>query len=128
MNKLRILLADDHDSFRSLLASFLRSRPGVEVVGEAVDGEDAIDQSSRLCPDLVLMDVRMPRRNGIEATRAIKARRPETRVVIMAMESSDTYRRSARAVADGYIEKNSMKRSLVSLLTDEYERSVRMAV
>ena len=128
MNKLRILLADDHEGFRSLLASFLRSQPGVELVAEAVDGDDAIDQSKRIRPDLVLMDVRMPRRDGIEATKAIKAERPEIRVVMMSMESSDSYRRSARAVADGYIEKNSMKHSLLSLLTDEHERSVRLAV
>ncbi|HTP13265.1 MAG TPA: response regulator transcription factor, partial [Bacteroidota bacterium] len=85
MNKLKILLADDHEGFRSLLAAFLRNQPGVELVGEAVDGEDAVDQSNLLGPDLVLMDVRMPRRNGVDATRAIKATRPQTRVVIMSM-------------------------------------------
>jgi DNA-binding NarL/FixJ family response regulator len=119
MLKIKILLADDHDGFRSVLASFLRTQQGVEIVGEAVDGIDAIDKANQLQPDLVLMDVHMPLRNGIEATRAIKFRNPKTMVVMMSVDSSENYMRSARMFADGYIAKTSMKMPLLSLLASE---------
>lgn len=124
MNRLRILLADDHESFRSILASFLRAQPGVELVGEAVDGEDAIDKSNRLQPDLVLMDVHMPRRNGVEAARTIKSLNAQTKVIMMSTDSSEIYQRSAQMVADGYIPKSSMKNALLSVLL--LERRLRM--
>jgi len=122
MLKIKILLADDHDSFRSVLASFLRTQQGVELVGEAVDGIDAIDKANQLQPDLVLMDVHMPLRNGIEATRAIKFRNPKTVVIMMSVDSSENYMRSARMVADGYIPKTSMKMPLLSLIANEQSR------
>lgn len=124
MNRLRILLADDHESFRSILASFLRAQPGVDLVGEAVDGEDAIDKSSQLQPDLVLMDVHMPRRNGIEAARTIKSLNAQTKVIMMSTDSSEIYQRNAQMVADGYIPKSSMKDALLSVLL--FERRLRM--
>jgi two-component system, NarL family, response regulator NreC len=123
MNKIRILLVDDHESFRHVLASFLRAQQGVDLVGEAVDGIDAIDQAYRLQPDLVLMDVHMPRRNGIEATRAIKDHNPRTVVIMMSVDSSENYVQSARMVADGYIPKSSMKMPLLSLIASEQARS-----
>ncbi len=122
MNKLKVLLVDDHDSFRHVLASFLRAQQGVELVEEAVDGIDAIDKADQLHPDLVLMDVHMPRSNGIEATRAIKSLNPKTMVVMMSMDSSENYERSARMVADGYIPKSSMKLPLLSLIAGEQSR------
>ena len=122
MNKLKVLLVDDNDSFRRVLASFLRAQQGVELVEEAVDGIDAIDKADQLHPDLVLMDVHMPRRNGIEATRAIKNSSPKTMVIMMSMDSSENYARSARMVADGYIPKSSMKLPLLSLIADEQYR------
>jgi DNA-binding NarL/FixJ family response regulator len=122
MNKLKVLLVDDNDSFRRVLASFLRAQQGVELVEEAVDGIDAIDKADQLHPDLVLMDVHMPRRNGIEATRSIKNSSPKTMVIMMSMDSSENYARSARMVADGYIPKSSMKLPLLSLIADEQYR------
>ena len=124
MNKLKVLLVDDHDSFRHVLASFLRAQQGVELVEEAVDGIDAIDKADQMRPDLVLMDVHMPRRNGIEATRAIKNLSPKTMVIMMSMDSSENYARSARMVADGYIPKSSMKLPLLSLIADEQFRAL----
>jgi len=124
MTKIKILLADDHDGFRRVLASFLRSLPDVELVGEAVDGIDAIEQANRFLPDLVLMDVHMPRRNGIDAAKAIKGRIPRITVVMMSMDSSENYARSASKVADGYIPKSSMKMPLLSLLATQQARFV----
>ncbi len=80
MQKLKVLLADDHDSFRRILIAFLRAQKDVEVVGEAVDGQEAVEQAERFHPDLVLMDIHMPKQNGLEATKAIKNRWPSTRV------------------------------------------------
>ncbi len=112
MNRLRILLADDHEGFRRILASFLRTQPGVELVGEAIDGQDAIDQSNTLQPDLVLIDVHMPRQTGVEATRTIKGRHPQTKVIMMSVDSSESYQRSALEVADAYVAKTSLKKDL----------------
>jgi len=119
LRKLRVLLADDHDGFRRVLALFLRSLRGIEIVGEAMDGVDAVEKCDRLQPDLVLMDIHMPRRNGIEATKAIKSHWPQTIVIMMSVDSSETYQRNAQMVGDGYLPKTSMKKPLLSLLVSE---------
>lgn len=126
---IKILLADDNDSFRSLLCSFLGSHDGIEVIGEAGDGQEAVRQTEQLNPDLVLMDLEMPIKDGFEATREIKRRMPKTRVVILSVYSSEVYRRAAREFgADGFIDKNSMKEPLVALLMDEQARHAEAAV
>ena len=116
MQTIKILIADDHGSFRSVLVSFLRSQPGIEVVGEAKDGDEAIDQSGRLQPDVVLLDVHMPKRSGVEATRAIKVLNPSIKVILMSTDSTEIYRRSAQLVADGYLPKSSIKETLSCIL------------
>jgi DNA-binding NarL/FixJ family response regulator len=116
MNKIKILLADDHDGFRRVLASFLRSQQGLELVGEAVDGDDAIDKSNQLKPDLVLIDVHMPLRNGVEATRAIKILNPNTKVIMMSVDPSENYQRYALLVADAYVPKTSIKEDLLFII------------
>jgi two-component system response regulator NreC len=126
---LKVLLADDNDSFRSLLTSFLGSHDGVEVVGDAADGLEAVRLAEYLKPDLVLMDLEMPIKDGFEATREIKRRWPKTRVVILSVYSSEVYRRAARDFgADGFIDKNSMKDALVALLMEEQARRAEAAV
>lgn len=122
MKKLKVLLVDDHNGFRRILASFLRSQSGIELVVEATDGNDAIEKAQQTRPDLVLMDIHMPNRNGIEATRAIKILSPQTVVIMMSMDSNEDYARSARMVSDGYIAKSSMKAPLLSLLANERSR------
>lgn len=83
MKKIRILIADDHAIVRTGLASLLGRKPDLEVVGEAEDGEAAVAETLRLKPDVVVMDLLMPRTNGAEATAAIHARQPETKILIL---------------------------------------------
>lgn len=129
MSTVKVLLVDDFEGFRHSLRSFLRSQPGFEVVGEAIDGNDAIEKAEQLHPDLVLMDLEMPNKDGFDATREIKRRMPETRVVILSMHSSDVYRKAAREFrADDFIDKNSMKYALVSVLMNEQARRSTVAV
>jgi DNA-binding NarL/FixJ family response regulator len=119
MYKLKVLLADDHDSFRRILIAFLRAQKDIEVVGEAIDGQEAVEQAERYHPDLVLMDIHMPKQNGIEATKAIKNRWPGTKVFILSMDPSEFYRRNTQDFADGFIAKTSMKSALLSILSSE---------
>ncbi|MEP0821958.1 MAG: response regulator transcription factor [Ignavibacterium sp.] len=114
---MRILIVDNCAPLRRFLAEFLGSRPGVEVVGETRTGMEAVDLTKALSPDLVLMGLGAPGLEGYEATRSIKACRPETRVVILSDHLSDAYRLAARtAEADAYIEKRSIKTPLMEVL------------
>jgi two-component system, NarL family, response regulator DegU len=124
MYKLKVLLADDHDSFRRILVAFLRTQKGIEVVGEANDGQDAIDQVERFHPDLVLMDIHMPKQNGIEATKTIKNRWPDTKVFILSMDPSEFYRKNTQDFADGFIAKSSIKNALLEVLASEQSNYV----
>jgi DNA-binding NarL/FixJ family response regulator len=119
MYKLKVLLADDHDSFRRILLNFLKSQKGVEVVGESTDGQDVVEKAEQLRPDLVLMDIHMPKQNGIDATKAIKNRQPNTKVFILSMDPSEFYRKNTEVFADGFIAKSSMKNALLSMLSNE---------
>ncbi len=129
MSTVKVLLADDFEGFRHSLRMFLKSQPGFEVVGEAVDGNDALEKARDLRPDLVLMDLEMPNRDGFDATRDIKERFPEVRVAILSMHNSEVYRKAARQFgADDFIDKNSMKYALVSVLMDMQARRSQMEV
>jgi DNA-binding NarL/FixJ family response regulator len=102
-----VLIADDQALVRVGLRKILESEPELEVVGEAADGEDAIAASRRLRPDVVLMDIRMPVLDGIEATRRIVAAQPATRVLILTTFGLDGYVYDAlRAGASGFMLKD----------------------
>jgi two-component system response regulator DegU len=117
MQTIKVLIADDHEGFRRSLRAFLNAQTGVEIVGEAADGVEVVEKAESLRPDLVLMDLDMPRRDGFEATRCIKATGPDTKVVILSIHGGDVYRRMAwKYSADGFIDKSSMKHALISLL------------
>lgn len=102
----RIVLADDHALFRDGVASLLKSR-GYEVVGEASDGVEAVEIVRRLVPDLVLMDIRMPRLDGLAATRILTAERVPTRVVILTVsDDQENLFEAIKSGAAGYILKS----------------------
>jgi len=84
---IRVLLADDHAILRAGLASLLDEVPDVEIVGQAADGIQAVDLAHALNPDVIVMDVTMPRMNGIEATRKISASLPEIRIIGLSMHT-----------------------------------------
>ncbi len=98
---IRIFIADDHALMRVGLRSMLGLEPDLEIVGEAADGEDAVRQVRALRPDVVIMDLMMPKTNGVEATRAILQDLPDTKIVILtSFGTSDELR---RAVAHGAV-------------------------
>ncbi|MBI4558562.1 MAG: response regulator [Candidatus Hydrogenedentes bacterium] len=112
--KIRILLVDDHAGVRESLGRFLRREPDIEIVGEAEDGRAAVTVLERLHPDVVLMDVLMPAINGIEATRVIKRRWPETRVIALSVHSHEGYiSKMLEAGASDYILKDNIAEELL---------------
>jgi ATP/maltotriose-dependent transcriptional regulator MalT/ActR/RegA family two-component response regulator len=110
-----ILLADDHPLFRKGLRDLLEEQPGFEIVGEAGNGQEAIDQVKTLSPDVVVMDIAMPDLNGIEATRNILFESPSTRVVALSMHSGKRFVEDMlQAGAAGYILKKSVPEDIVN--------------
>ncbi|MFF2494819.1 response regulator [Agromyces sp. NPDC058064] len=100
----RVLLVDDHPVYRDGLAVLLRSLDGLDVVGTAADGLEAIAAADALRPDVIVMDVQMPRLDGIEATRRIAARHPAVGIVVLTMsEADETVFDAMRAGARGYL-------------------------
>ncbi|MBI2867492.1 MAG: response regulator transcription factor [Chloroflexi bacterium] len=117
MTGLKVLLADDHPLFRDGIKSLLRAR-GIEVIGEASDGLEALEQTRRLRPDLVLMDINMPRCDGLEATRRLKAEFPDVKVVMLTVYDSDQKLFEAiKSGADGYLLKSLKSDEFFQLLT-----------
>jgi DNA-binding NarL/FixJ family response regulator len=103
----KLVIVDDHALARAGLRSMLEAEPDLQIIGEAVDGLEAIQLCQRVHPDLVLMDLRMPVMDGIAATREIKAEHPSTRVIILTIRDSVNYVEEAReAGADAYLLKD----------------------
>jgi DNA-binding NarL/FixJ family response regulator len=116
-NKLKVLLVDDHALVRRGFRRMLEDEPTFQVVGEASDGLEAVQCAERLQPDVIVMDCALPQINGIEASRRILAKRPETAILMLSMHSEDTLIRQAlEAGARGYVLKNAMDLDLVSAI------------
>ena len=112
---IRVLLVDDQTLVRTGFRLILGSEPGIEVIGDAADGLEAIELGRRLRPDVVLMDIRMPRVDGIEATRRLASASPSTKVVILTTYDLDEYVFDAlRAGASGFILKDAPADQLVN--------------
>jgi len=110
----RVLIADDHSLVREGMRAMLAREPGLEVVGEAENGRQALEMCRELRPDLVLMDVRMPKLDGMAATQAIKEEYPSISVLIVTTHESPEYLMDAiRAGAAGYVLKDSTKQELL---------------
>jgi DNA-binding NarL/FixJ family response regulator len=114
---IRVLLADDQRLVRAGFRMILRAEPDIEVVGEAGDGVEAVDAAKRLRPDLVLMDVRMPRLNGIEATRLLLALPDPPRVLVVTTFDLDQYvYETLRLGASGFLLKDAPEDQLIAAI------------
>src|SRR5262249_47691818 len=103
-DKLKVLVVDDHALFRRGIQMVLRQEPDIDVVGEAADGIEAVESAREVAPDVILMDVRMPGRTGIEATRLIKDLMPHVKVLMLTIsdDEGDLYE-AIKAGASGYL-------------------------
>ena len=111
---LHILLADDHGIVRSGLRMLIERQEGMRVVAEAEDGVQAVEATLREEPDVAILDVAMPRMTGVQAAREIKARRPETSVLLLSMHDDERYLFDAlRAGASGYVLKRAADEELI---------------
>ena len=113
----RLVIADDHDLVRNGIQRMLAGEPDLEVVGEATNGREAVTLCRRLRPEVVLMDVRMPEMDGLEATRKIKEEQPTTSVLVVTThENPDYLLKALKAGAAGYILKDAPKRQLINAI------------
>ena len=111
----RVLIADDDDLMRAGLVELLSGEPGIEIAGEASTGREAVERARRLAPDVVLMDVRMPDLDGIEATRELTRTAPRARVLILTTFEQDDYVFGAlRAGASGFLVKRTRPEELIA--------------
>ncbi|HEV3462323.1 MAG TPA: response regulator transcription factor [Candidatus Dormibacteraeota bacterium] len=111
----RVLIADDQTLFRSGLARLLEEDPRVQIIGQAADGAEVVKRAAALKPDVVLMDLKMPNVDGIEATRKIASENPEIKVLVLTTFDADSYVLQAlRAGASGYVLKDSQPSAIIS--------------
>ncbi len=114
---MRVLLVDDHALVRNGIASLLMAS-NIDVVGEASDGLEALEKARQLKPDIILMDIKMPRCNGLEATRLIKAEMPEIKIIILTVSDDDEDLFEAiKSGAEGYLLKNIRAEEFFALLS-----------
>jgi two-component system NarL family response regulator len=117
VNKIRVLIADDHQVVREGLSAILNTKEDIEVVGVAKDGVEAVEKARQLIPDVVLMDISMPRMNGVEATREIKRENPHIGVVVLTMYAEDEYIFDlVKAGATGYLLKDADSAQIVKAI------------
>ena len=117
MSKTKVLLVDDHTIVRQGLKALLDFQDGIEVVGEAEDGRQAIEKAKELVPDIIVIDITMPNLNGIEATRQLKKVNSEMKVLVLTVHDNEEYvHQILQAGASGYLLKESAVSDLVSAI------------
>lgn len=119
MSTIRILIADDHEIFRRGLRSLLESHAQWEVCGEATNGLEAVERVKELSPDVVVLDVTMPRLNGLEAAQLIRSEAPRSKMVILSQHEPSLMRQAAlNAGADAYVTKSEVSRELMMAIEE----------
>jgi len=117
VNPIRILIADDHTIVRQGLARLLNDQHDLKVVGQAVNGRAAIDKTLELKPDIIIMDIAMPRMNGIEAAKRIRKHLPKTKILILSMYSHEHYiQELLETGVSGYLLKDSSGRDIIKAI------------
>ncbi len=116
-NKLRILIAEDHKTVREGVKLLVNAQPDMEVVGEADDGEVALTEAARLQPDIVIMDISMPRLNGLKATKRLRIQMPKVKILTLSRHTDDGYLQQLIAAgANGYVLKQSAPNELINAI------------
>jgi DNA-binding NarL/FixJ family response regulator len=124
MSSINVLIVDDHAEFRGRVRSLLSSEEGIQVVGEAENGEQAFIKAASLNPDLVLIDIRMPLMNGLEATRHLTSVLKTAKVIILSQYDIDEYRlAAAECGASDYVVKKFMTRRLIPAIRGAFSPS-----
>jgi two-component system response regulator NreC len=117
MGRLKILIVDDHELFKRGVRSLLESHPGLEVCGEAADGLEATEKAKQLQPDIVLMDITMPRMDGLQATRVIRRDVPGSKVLVLSQHDSPQMLSEAlKAGASAFVTKSQTSLHLLAAL------------
>lgn len=120
-SKIRVMLVDDHQVVREGLRRIVQLDEGIEVVGEARNGEEAVTKAVSLIPDVIVMDLKMPGMDGITATREIKQRLPDVNVLILTLYAEDFIKQAIEAGASGYLLKDSDTEQITSAIHQVHE-------
>ena len=114
---IRVLIVDDNPLFRRMERSMLEGHQQIEICAEADNGEDAVTKARSLRPDVILMDISMPRMNGIEATRQIVSEFPQTKIIIISQYDTAIVSRYASVYASAFLNKSDLDGNLISTIT-----------
>ncbi len=121
MDKIKLLLADDHAVLRAGLKTLFHAQPDIEVVAETADGEETVRQSLDIVPDIVLMDITMPKLSGLEATREITRQNPAIKILVLTMHEDESYLiQMLHAGASGYVPKKAADVELLAAIRATY--------